>query len=169
MTTGMFMSRIYLYVAGPVSGCSDAEANVWRDSIDRALYMANESIVCVNPVRCETSRGGFKADSSDHFYTARGISAKNWLDTQRCDLVLCYMPKDHFSLGTVIELGWAVGMRKPIILVTDDKFVSENPLVQHNVAYEVFSEKTLPLEEEPPEEVLDQIVEIVCGLGDIYT
>lgn len=163
------MSRITLYTAGPVTGCNDSEAKRWRNRIDSALFNVNPRIISVSPVRCENSKGNkFAADSSGHFHTPKGISTKNWFDTERCDLVLCYMPKEHFSLGTTIELGWAIGMRKPIILVTDDEFVSENPLVQHSVAYVVFSEKTLSLDEDIPEKVLEEIVEIVTGLCEVY-
>jgi nucleoside 2-deoxyribosyltransferase len=79
------------------------------------------------------------------------------------------MPKEHFSLGTTIELGWAIGMRKPIVLVTDDEFVSKNPLVVHNASYEVFSEVPLTLDEDIPDSVLEDVVEIVIGLCGVYT
>ena len=37
------------------------------------------------------------------------------------------------SYGTVIEIGWAIGLRKPIILVTDDEYLTEHPLIKANV------------------------------------
>ena len=51
-----------------------------------------------------------------------------------CDLILAYLPKElnerRPSYGTVIEIGWAIGLRKPIIVVTDDEYLSSHPLIQ---------------------------------------
>ena len=37
------------------------------------------------------------------------------------------------SYGTTIEIGWAIGLKKPIILVTDDEYLTEHPLIRANV------------------------------------
>ena len=50
------------------------------------------------------------------------------------DLILAYLPRElnerRPSYGTVIEIGWAIGLRKPIIVVTDDDYLSEHPLIK---------------------------------------
>tara|TARA_Y100000310_G_C20631056_1_gene788660 strand:+ start:975 stop:1454 length:480 start_codon:yes stop_codon:yes gene_type:complete len=127
----------FVYLAGPITGCTKKEANNWREDFNNKL---NSNIIGVSPLRCEPIEGEYYTSSNDiKFGTAKAINGKNYYDTLNCDLVLAYLPKKlnnkRPSYGTVIEIGWAIGMRKPIIVVTDDKYFSEHPLIKSNVAW----------------------------------
>ena len=103
------MSKIYIYLAGPVKGKGEAEATNWRDSMTECLKLRNENFVGVSPLRCEPpgEDGKYPVDYSGRL--AQEITAKNLLDVQRCDAVLAYLPNAS-SIGTLQEIGWAVGL-----------------------------------------------------------
>lgn len=124
----------YVYLAGPIAGCTESEANTWRDFVCDSL---NENIIGISPLRCEPiSENHYTSGSDPRFNTPKAIAAKNWYDTETCDLVLAYLPKElnerRPSYGTTIEIGWAIGLRKPLIVVTNDEYLTSHPLIQTN-------------------------------------
>lgn len=119
-----------IYLAGPITGRNEDEANDWRKEVTHLLKMY--SITGISPLRCEPIQGDrYLANTPDpRFGTVRAISSKNVFDVQQCDLTLAYMPKEfNPSYGTVIELAWAYDMGKPTILVTDDPKLKEHPVI----------------------------------------
>ncbi len=126
----------YIYLAGPIAGTTREEANDWRNDVKSRLV---DGIIGISPLRCEPLiKERYEVSYEDkRFGTAAAISGKNWLDTVACDLILIHLPKEmndrRPSYGTIIELGWAIGMRKPIIIVTDDPAVVNHPLISANV------------------------------------
>ena len=128
------MNSVYIYLAGPIVGCTDKEANDWREEFSESLY--DLGFVGVSPLRCEPLIGGdiYEPEYEDNsFGTPDVIAAKNNLDVKRCDLTLAYMPR--MSIGTLQEIGWAVGMRKPVILITDLLEVRNNAVIKATVPW----------------------------------
>ena len=117
----------YVYLAGPIAGCTEEEATEWRNYV---CTWFQHGIVGISPLRCEPLKEGMtytQEGATDKMWSdPRAIATKNWLDTESCDLVLAYLPKElndrRPSYGTVIEIGWAIGLRKPLIVVSDDKY-----------------------------------------------
>ena len=147
-----------IYLAGPIAGCDKFEANDWRGYIQNNLP---PKIRGISPLRCEpliAEKYQLQYDDK-RFGTPAAISGKNWFDTVNCDMVLAYLPKEindkRPSYGTVIEIGWAIGLRKPIILVTDDDRLINHPLIERNVNWIVDN--------------LDTALEIIEGLLTDYT
>lgn len=127
----------FVYLAGPIAGCNDAEANNWRDDVQQALH---DNIIGISPLRCEPLVGEVYDATDDPLSTSPGaISAKNMFDTKECDLVLAYMPKDlnarRPSYGTAMEIGWAIMLQKPLIVITDDPILINHPLIKHNAGW----------------------------------
>jgi len=147
----------FIYLAGPIAGCDAGQANNWRDYVASRLP---ENVRGVSPLRCEPLIGDRYALEYDdvRFGTPSAISGKNWLDTVSCDMVLAYLPKElndqRPSYGTVIELGWAIGLRKPIILVTDDDNLSNHPLIARNVSWVINN--------------FDDALDVITGLFEVY-
>lgn len=108
-------------------------ARDWRDMIDAHLHDMNPDFVGVSPLRCELpdEEGNYPVDYD--LKLAQEITAKNLLDVRRCDIVLAYLP--HLSIGTQQEIGWAVGLGKPIILLTDQDKVLDNPVIMATVPF----------------------------------
>ena len=153
------MSKKFIYLAGPIAGCTQEEANEWREYVRSMLPHA---IVGISPLRCEPLKEGMtyteEGASPKMWSDPRAIATKNWLDTESCDLVLAYLQKElnekRPSYGTVIEIGWAIGLRKPLIVVSDDKQLMDHPLIKHNASWRLDS--------------LDDAVEVINGLFGEY-
>lgn len=136
------MTMKTVYLAGPIAGCTDSEANDWRKHVSHKLK--NWHIMGISPLRCEPLHGhryatpidmdGLKTEQADpRFGTARAIASKNMFDVMNCDMTLCYFPRavceQRPSYGTVCELAWAKMYGKPAILVTDDPYLGNHPVI----------------------------------------
>lgn len=136
------LSPQFVYLAGPIAGCDDGEANDWRNYVMANLDFG---IIGVSPLRCEPPKEDGTYDTSEAlqqnnvwFRTPRCIKGKNWMDTVKADLVFAYMPNslvaERPSYGTSIEIGWAIGMDKPYILVSDSPSLVNHPLITMTAA-----------------------------------
>lgn len=155
------MSKKLIYLAGPILGCTAAEAQDWRKYICTQLSLkAIGELVGISPLRCEPLIGErYTANYPDpKFGTARAIGAKNMYDVRNCDLTFAYLPKPEagrsHSLGTIIEIGWAHGQSKPVIIVTNDPFIQNHPVINTCAGW------ILP--------TLDDGIDVVIGLLDGY-
>ena len=153
------MSRRYVYLAGPIAGLTEDEATGWRGYVREQLPYRIEGI---SPLRCEPLAEGMTYTTPgavDKMWSdPRAINAKNWLDTESADLVLAYLPKEmndrRPSIGTIIEIGWTIGLKKPLIVVSDDKQVLDHPLIECNAAWRFDN--------------LDDAIEVIIGLFGDY-
>lgn len=92
-----------VYLGGPINGCSDEEANGWREQAGAVLLRAGHRIV----------------DPMERDYRGRemkpGIAAEivelDKQDIDSCDVLLMNCPKA--SVGTAMEVlyGWSLGKR----------------------------------------------------------
>jgi len=123
----------FVYLAGPILGQTESEANDWWRNV--ASELATYGIVGISPLRCEPIRGSTYGlyDPDPRFGTARSIMHKNMYDVQTCDAVLAYIPyptgAGHHSWGTMVELSWAKAFNKLTILVSMDPSVREHPVL----------------------------------------
>jgi nucleoside 2-deoxyribosyltransferase len=149
----------YIYLAGPIAGLTETEATEWRHEV-RSLLPYN--IIGISPLRCEPLQPGMtytdEGATGEMWADPRAINAKNWLDTESSDLVLAYLPKEmndrRPSIGTIIEIGWSIGLKKPLIVVSDDKQIMEHPLIECNAAWRLDN--------------LEDAVEVITGLFGDY-
>ncbi len=154
---------IFVYLAGPIAGCTVMEAKDWRAYVSR-LFLPG--IVGVSPLRCEPPNDG-KYDAPEEwakqkqdlrFGTGSAIVAKNKLDVNACHVTLAYLPREinerRPSYGTIMEVGWSGISGKPTILVTDDPYLEQHPVVTHDIGW------VLPN--------LDMAAEVVNGVFGIY-
>ena len=149
----------YIYLAGPIAGLTEEEATTWRYDVN---LMLPDNIIGISPLRCEPLKEGMvytDDGATDKMWSdPRAINSKNWLDTESSDLVLAYLPKEmndrRPSIGTIIEIGWSIGLKKPLIVVSDDKQIMEHPLIECNAAWRL--------------DELDDAVEVIIGLFGDY-
>lgn len=149
----------YIYLAGPIAGLTEEEATTWRHDVN---FMLPDNIIGISPLRCEPVKPGMTYTTPgavDKMWSdPRAINAKNWLDTESSDLVLAYLPKQmndrRPSIGTIIEIGWTLGLKKPLIVVSDDKQLLNHPLIECNAAWRLDN--------------LDDAVEVIIGLFGDY-
>lgn len=120
-----------VYLAGPITGCDRDEANDWRLYVSLALAPA--LIQGISPLRCEPLIGErYRPHYADpKFGRANAIASKNVFDVKACDMMLAYLPQQDWpSVGTIWELGIAVGERKPTIVVCQCPRLAEHPVIQ---------------------------------------
>ena len=149
----------YVYLAGPIAGLTKEEGTAWREEVD---LMLPDNIIGISPLRCEPVQPGMRYDDPgavDKLWSdPRSINAKNWLDTMSSDLVLAYLPKVYNdrrpSIGTLIEIGWTIGLNKPLIVVSDDNQLLDHPLIKCNAAWRLNE--------------LEDAVEVIVGLFGDY-
>ena len=149
----------YIYLAGPIAGLTEDEATTWRHDVD---LMLPDNIIGISPLRCEPLQPGMvytDDGATDKMWSdPRAINAKNWLDTESADLVLAYLPKEmndrRPSIGTIIEIGWSIGLKKPLIVVSDDTQIMDHPRIKCNAAWRL--------------DELDDAVEVIIGLFGDY-
>lgn len=175
------MSKTYVYLAGPIAGLTEGEAKDWRADFEWMVYdhlhrknytrphrfvkRLHGEIVCVSPLRCEPAIDGRydlpggKATADPKFGTANAIAAKNEFDTRRCDIVVAFLPKwandRRPSLGTVIEMALAFAVNKQVILVTDDDYYLNHPLVQMVTGWRL--------------RTLEEAADVVVGVMEVYS
>lgn len=148
----------FVYLAGTITDCTNDEANDWRDQVIKKLH---PNIIGVSPLRNEPSiNSRYPIQGGEFlFNTPKAIASKNYYDANTCDLILAYLPKEYNdrrpSYGTIFELGWATGIQKLTILVTDDPTLIEHPLVATKVNWIVDN--------------FDEAIDIIHGLFDVYT
>lgn len=127
-----------VYLAGPVAGLTEDEAKDWRVEVQMAL--ADHNIMGISPLRCEPATDGRydvpdnTQDNDKRFGTAQAIGSKNEFDARSCDMMLAYLPMVPGripSVGTITEIGWGKALNKPVILVTNDPYLQDHPVIQH--------------------------------------
>lgn len=149
---------INVYLAGPIAGCTKTEANDWRHWA--ATELAKFGLNGISPLRCEPLIGErYMLNHADpRFGTSRAIASKNLMDVNRCDAVLAYMPNEIVegrpSYGTIIEMAWAKALVRPVILVTDNAYLREHPVVDACVNWHL--------------DTLDEAIETLAGLFQDY-
>jgi nucleoside 2-deoxyribosyltransferase len=167
------LSNIHVYLAGPITGCTNSEANDWRAVFSDQLRRASRPIlhrvdfdgselIGVSPLRCEPIVGDIYAPEYDdnQFGNPQVIAAKNKEDVRRCDVTFAYLPATNpASVGTLQEIGWAAGMGKPIILVTDNDHVRENAVIKATVPWRF---------RESGEDGFGKSVEVIAGIFGVY-
>lgn len=155
------MTNRYIYLAGPIAGCNKGQANDWRQYTIDKLSEIDLNIIGVSPLRCEPMIGRkYKLGYDDpKFGTPRAISSKNLYDTRNCDMVLAYFPKEmndkRPSIGTILEVGWAHALDKTVIVVTDDKYYFNHPVLDACASWKL--------------ETLEEAFEVIEGVLKVYT
>ena len=123
----MFTLPKTVYLAGPITGLTYGDArHGWRDEF---ALMLPEHIVPLSPMRGKDFLMGEKSLKGDpNMYPTNplarpsGIIARDRNDVKNCDVVVaCFLgAKDHPSIGTAVEFGWADAYRKPLVMVIED-------------------------------------------------
>lgn len=126
------MTKRYVYLAGPIAGCTEGEAKDWRRFVCDELR--GSGIVGISPLRFEKTGEDGTYPLHYNATVIKEFKAKNFLDIASCDLLLAFMPKEAGdkkpSYSTVIEMSRAHREGKPIILVSDDPQALRSTLIR---------------------------------------
>lgn len=124
-----------VYLAGPINGISYRDCTSWRE------YVANKlppHIQAVSPMRAKPElrrrrRMGGRYPAHLPLATDDGITTRDRFDVFRSDAILMnLLGAKIVTIGTMVELGWADALRKPVILVMERAGnVHDHPMVRH--------------------------------------
>ena len=165
----------HVYLAGPIMGCTEGEANDWRKFIADLLLPHN--IVAMSPLRCEPIRGErYSLSSPDpKFGTARAIGAKNRFDVVTCPITIACLPLPAAgrvqSYGTIGEIHWADAYGRQVILCTNDPIIAQHPVIDSACDWKLVTSDCPGGQPEFPAliDTLRGAVEIVIGVLGGYT
>lgn len=110
----MYNKKVYL--CGPINGCTDEEANGWRDLAKYYLqYYDKDAFTVRTPkmIPIDPMKRDYRGQEGD---TYREIVDLDKLDIRNSDALLVYYEKP--SVGTSMEIFYAWTLGKPIVVVT---------------------------------------------------
>lgn len=118
------MEKPSIYLAGPIKGLRFGEATNWR--IRAAAYFNEKGITPLSPMRYKTDllkqfETAMLPDSSANEHPLLsdvGVTSRDRFDVMRAHMILMnFQDATEKSIGSIIEIGWADMLRKPIITV----------------------------------------------------
>ncbi len=130
------MSSVYL--AGKISGISNEDAVDWREYAKRFLNHAGIDVR--SPMRGkEFLKGITFTHDMYHIHpiaSTSGVLARDRYDVEHCDIALFnFAVYPTIGRQTIIEIGWADMLRKPIIFI--DPIGLAPPLFQEMAGFQV--------------------------------
>lgn len=135
------MSKPLVYLAGPITGLSFGSATDWREAA--RTYFDAHNINALSPLRGKSylqQETNIKDSYEDlPLSSQRGIYARDKFDCERADVVLVnLLGAQRVSIGTVMEIAWASGKNKPIVLVMEDAAnLHDHAMVREAAAFRV--------------------------------
>ena len=122
-----------VYLGGPIKGLVYDNCTDWRFSVAQELKQCG--ILTRSPMRGREDASFSKTSIINEDYlnstdfghlnplnTSKGITIRDKMDVKKCDLVFANLlgAKD-ISIGTLLEIGWADILQKPIVAVIEKK------------------------------------------------
>lgn len=127
-----------VYLAGPITGLTYADAQDWRDF---AKVQLAPHIVALSPLRCkqylskETSLDAM-GYSNHPLSSPKGITSRDRFDCQRADAIIFnFLGAKRVSVGTCVEIGWADAARRPMVAVMEKDNIHHHAIVNDCVPY----------------------------------
>lgn len=121
-----------IYLAGPITGLSYGGATDWRAHVYRRFQPWG--FVTISPMRAKSYLKNESVIGQAYeeypLSSAEGICLRDYNDVGRADLILVnLLGAQKISVGTVLELGFAAGRGKPIIVAIEPENVHRHPML----------------------------------------
>ena len=126
-----------IYLAGPITGCNYHHAVKWRTYVTDQLSSYN--VECRSPLRNLEHLGQLEImpalpelEGEKHpMRTSKAVTTRDRFDLMSADLVFVnFLGTERASIGTLIELGWADILRKPVIVVMEPNNIHDHAMVR---------------------------------------
>lgn len=133
------MKKKTIYLAGLIS-TDFTESLLWR--IDAAPILESSGFNVLSPMRGKEKLALLSKDGgiTDPRLTPKDIMLRDYNDVVESDVILMHL--DSFGstrplLGTIVELGWAWQLKKPIVAIAaeDNILMRTHPFVREAVAH----------------------------------
>lgn len=143
------MKKPIIYLIGPISGISYDQATLWRKEAKEQLE--DMGYIVLDPMSGQEclkgeSKIGINLENSI-VVTNQYIYHSDIYKVNRADVLLANLLSDSatHSLGTYIEIGYAIAKDKLVIVVTKDNNIYKHPFIEYScivvssmeMAYEV--------------------------------
>jgi len=124
--------RSKVYLAGPITGLGWKDCTDWRDAVVKKLSKYN--ILGLSPLRGKnylSQEECLQDNYGEHVMsTSKGITYRDMNDVRQSDVILVnLLGTEKISIGTILEIGAAFVLNKPIILVMEDINVHKHSMV----------------------------------------
>ena len=122
-----------VYLCGPIT--TESYSWEWREEATVLLDYLFE-LKTLDPMRGKNlatiSDGGLKSNIPGRVFMTRDL-----IDVQQSDLILCNFLSipDRQCVGSLMELGYALALDVPFIVVTNDDFIRLHPFISENALY----------------------------------
>jgi nucleoside 2-deoxyribosyltransferase len=116
------MKQSLLFLAGPLTGISYRASMAWRAYVAGKLPSFITAYSALRGKDYLASEEALK-DSYEHYQLSsqKGITSRDRMDVMRCDMLFVnFLGASAVSIGTVLEVGWADMLRKPMVIVMED-------------------------------------------------
>lgn len=131
------MKEFLVYLAGPITGTSFGECTDWREYVKSKFP---PEIIALSPMRGKTYLSHEKSISHSYeqmpLSSGKGINARDFNDVMRCDLVFVnFIGATKVSIGTVLEIGWAKPLLKPVVLAMEEGNIHEHCMIENSAGF----------------------------------
>lgn len=119
----------FVYLSGPMGGCSFKEMNDWR--VYAAEKLNSDTLKCILPTRSFTEKEVPKE-------TDKWINRRDYFDCVRSQCLLVnFQGMKHLSIGTIMEIAWAFQKQIHIVCVCEPDGPQSHPMLQDSITHEV--------------------------------
>jgi nucleoside 2-deoxyribosyltransferase len=123
-----------VYLAGPIDGESFDKATSWRNQTKETLQ--ESGIRCFSPMRGKEflnieANISEKLLPNDPLCSSKGITTRDRNDVINCDAILVnFTTATKISIGTILEIGMADILRKPIVIAMQPENIHQHIMVK---------------------------------------
>jgi len=124
-------------MSGPMAGLTYEEGTEWREYVkDKLDGVAN----CLSPYRGKDYFRGQTIKNQEYtqvLSTPKAIKIRDQWDTMNADVVLLNLSNYQlFSIGSIIEVGWADAARVPVVaVIPSESEYFKHPILTQACAY----------------------------------
>jgi nucleoside 2-deoxyribosyltransferase len=119
----------FVYLSGPMGGCSFEEMTEWRAYV--AEKLDSDTLKCLLPTR------SFYKDSVPK-ETDKWINRRDYFDCVRSQCLLVnFKGMKTLSIGTIMEIAWAYQKQIHIVCICEPDGPQKHPMVSDSITHEV--------------------------------
>jgi nucleoside 2-deoxyribosyltransferase len=119
----------FVYLSGPMGGCSFKEMHEWRAYV--ATKLDSDTLKCILPTRSWT-------ETSQPPETDKWINRRDYFDCVRSQCVLVnFKGMTKLSIGTIMEIAWAYQKQIHVVCICDPDGPQNHPMLKDSITHEV--------------------------------
>jgi len=145
---------VSVYLSGPIRGQSYAGATGWRETLTGLLVP--HGFIIYDPMRGKEYLARKKKITGSYeehpLSSQRAIWMRDMWDVRRCDIMAVYLLEagDVVSIGTMLEIGGAAIINKPMVGCWEDNTPHDHPMLREAISVRAKD--------------LDELAELIIGL-----